>query len=79
MKIIRGAAQIAGGHPRREITLHTLSQSFTVNVWTERRDCPNPFSDDFDTSKAPPLKLPSETVMPQMLSKRNSVRLELHR
>lgn len=43
MKIIRGAAQIANRHARREITLHTLSQSFAVNIWAERLDRPNPF------------------------------------
>ena len=80
MKIIRGAAQIASGHPRREISLLTLSRSFQVNVWAERLNRPNPFSENFDSSKAPPQTLPSETVVvPQMLSKRNSVRLELHR
>jgi hypothetical protein len=36
MKIIRGAARIARFHPRRQITLHTLSQSFAEHVWAER-------------------------------------------
>ncbi len=79
MKIIRGAAQIASCHARREITLHTLSQSFAVNVWAERLDCPNPFSENFDSGEARPLKLPSETVViPPTPGKHRAVRLELH-
>lgn len=80
MKIIRGAAQIANRHARREITLHTLSQSFAVNIWAERLDRPNPFSENFNSEKAPSLKLPSETVIiPPTLGKHRAVRLELHR
>src|SRR5208337_5062511 len=42
MKIIRGAARIARCHPRREITLRTLSQSFREHVWIERLTEPDP-------------------------------------
>lgn len=63
MKIIRGAARIARRHPRRQITLDTLSQSFAANVWAERLDNPNPFLDEFDPDTAPRLKLPSETAI----------------
>jgi energy-coupling factor transporter ATP-binding protein EcfA2 len=62
MKIIRGAARIARSHPRREITLGTLAQSFREHVWGERLTGPNPFLENFDADKAPPLRLPSETV-----------------
>lgn len=58
MKIIRGAARIAVGHPRRQITLHTLSQSFAEHVWSERLNDPNPFLENFDAAKAPPPRLP---------------------
>ena len=79
MKIIRGAARIAMHHPRREITLRTLAQSFREHVWIERLNDPNPFLENFDVGKAPPLKLPSEigsAVSGQAC--RSSVRLELH-
>ena len=33
MKIIRGAARIARCHPRRQITLRTLSEAFAEHVW----------------------------------------------
>jgi energy-coupling factor transporter ATP-binding protein EcfA2 len=79
MKIIRGAARIAGCHPRREVTLQTLSQSFAVNIWAERLDAPNPFLEDFDPDKAPALRLPSETVIgPRTASRPQVARLELH-
>ena len=79
MKIIRGAARIARCHPRREITLRTLAQSFREHIWIERLSDPNPFLENFDTGKAPPLKLPSETAyaLPLYAARRN-VRLELH-
>lgn len=79
MKIIRGAARIAMHHPRREITLRTLAQSFREHVWIERLNDPNPFLENFDVGRAPPLKLPSEigsAVSGQAC--RSSVRLELH-
>jgi energy-coupling factor transporter ATP-binding protein EcfA2 len=58
MKIIRGAARIASSHPRRQITLHTLSQSFIEHVWSERLGDPNPFLESFDTARAQPPVLP---------------------
>ena len=79
MKIIRGAARIARCHPRREITLRTLAQSFQEHVWIERLTDPNPFVENFDGAKALPLKLPSETASaPSMHGGRSSVHLELH-
>ena len=38
MKIIRVAVRIARHHPRGQITLRTLSQSFAAHVWSERLD-----------------------------------------
>jgi len=79
MKIIRGAARIARCHPRREITLRTLAQSFHEHVWIERLTDPNPFVENFDADKAPPLKLPSETAgAPALHASGRSARLELH-
>jgi hypothetical protein len=79
MKIIRGATRIARCHPRREITLHTLAQSFEEHVWIERLSDRNPFLENFDAGKAPPLKLPNETVCALPLcAGRRSVRLEMH-
>ena len=79
MKIIRGAVRIASSHPRREITLQTLAQSFAVNVWAERLDNPNPFLENFDYDKAPPLTLPSaRTCVPNIPGNHRGVRLELH-
>jgi hypothetical protein len=78
MKIIRGAARIARDHPRRQITLQTLSQSFAEHVGSERLDDPNPFVETFDCDKAPPLTLPSaRTYVPRAAGHR-SVGLELH-
>ena len=71
MKIIRGAARIARCHPRREITLRTLAQSFREHVWIERLTEPNPFLENFDADKAPPLKLPSETACASPLHARH--------
>jgi hypothetical protein len=79
MKIIRGAARIARSHPRREITLRTLAQSFREHVWIERLTDPNPFLENFDADSAPPLKLPSETACaPPPHAYRRNVRPELH-
>jgi hypothetical protein len=79
MKIIRGAARIAHDHPRREITLRTLAQSFREHVWIERLTALNPFLESFATDKAPPLKLPSETLSaPPLYARLRSVPLELH-
>ncbi|MHB8656199.1 MAG: TniB family NTP-binding protein [Terriglobia bacterium] len=79
MKIIRGAARIARSHPRREITLRTLAQSFREHVWIERLTYSNPFLENFAADKAPPVQLPSETVCASPLYARHrSVRLELH-
>lgn len=62
MKIIRGAARIARSHPRREITLRTLAQSFREHVWIERLSDLNPFTENFDPENITPVKLPSETT-----------------
>ncbi len=80
MKIIRGAARLASSRPLREITLETLAQSYAVNVWAERLDCPNPFLDDFDPDKAPPVKIPSRTtaVDPRIHGRHYSTRVDLH-
>ena len=79
MKIIRGAARIARSHQSREITLRTLAQSFQEHVWMERPTDPNPFLDNFDASKAKPLKLPSETACaPPLHTRHRRVSLELH-
>jgi len=79
MKIIRGAARIARDHPRREITLGTLAQSFREHVWLERLSDSNPFLENFAADKAPLLKLPSETASASPLySRHRNVRLELH-
>jgi hypothetical protein len=80
MKIISGAARLASSQPRREITLETLAQSYAVNVWAERLDGPNPFLDNFDSDKAPPVKMPSgaTTGRPRIHGVRNATRVELH-
>ena len=79
MKIIRGAARIARCHPRRQITLGTLSASFAEHVWSERLDDPNPFTDRFDCGKAAPIKSPSApTCVPRDANAGRFVRLELH-
>ncbi len=80
MKIIRGAARLASSRPLREITLETLAQPYAVNVWAERLDCPNPFLDDFDPDKAPPVKIPSRTtaVDPRIHGRHYSTRVDLH-
>ena len=79
MKIIRGAARIAHCHPRRQITLRTLSQSFAEHVWSERLDDLNPFTENFDCDNAPPLTLPSaRTCVPHAAGESASVRVELH-
>ncbi len=79
MKIIRGAARIARSHPRRQITTRTLSQAFAEHVWAERLDDPNPFIENFDCDKAPPLTLPSaRTYISPAIGNNRGVRLELH-
>jgi len=79
MKIIRGAARIARCHPRRQITLRTLSESFAEHVWSERLDDPNPFIDRFDCDKAPPITLPSaRTCVSRAASTNPRPCLELH-
>ena len=79
MKIIRGAARIARSHPRRQITIRTLSQAFAEQVWAERLDDPNPFIENFDCDTAPPLTLPSaRTYIPPAIGNNRAVRLELH-
>ncbi len=79
MKIIRGAARLASSQPRREITLETLAQSYAVNVWAERLDGPNPFLDNFDPDKAPPVKLSSGSTTgdPRIHGRRKAIRVEL--
>lgn len=79
MKIIRGAARLACSHPRRQITLRTLSQAYAEHVWSERLTDPNPFAEKFDGEKAPPLALPSATSnIPPVVAYQRAVRLELH-
>jgi energy-coupling factor transporter ATP-binding protein EcfA2 len=80
MKIIRGAARIASSQPRQNITLQTLAQSYAVNVWAERLDDPNPFLENFDSVKAPPVKMPSRTstVDLRIHRRRKATRVELH-
>ena len=79
MKIVRGAARIARYHPRQQITIHTLSQAFAEHVWAERLDDPNPFTENFNCEKAPPLTLPStRTSIPHAMGGNRTARLELH-
>jgi hypothetical protein len=79
MRIIRGAARIACSHPRRQITLRTLFQSYSDHVWSERLSDPNPFGEKFDCENAPPIALPSATAcLPPGTGMRRGVRLELH-
>lgn len=79
MKIIRGAARIARSHPHRQISIRTLSQAFVEHVWAERLDDPNPFTENFDCDKAPPLTLPSaRTSISQAIGSNRGVRIELH-
>jgi energy-coupling factor transporter ATP-binding protein EcfA2 len=79
MKILRGAARIASCHPRRQITLCTLSHAFKEHVWAERLNDPNPFSEKFVCENAPPIALPSATVYASHgASNQRAVRLELH-
>jgi hypothetical protein len=78
MKIIRGAARIACSHPRQQITLRTLSQSYAEHVWSERLSDPNPFAENFDCEKAPPMALPSATAcIPPGAGIQRTVHLEL--
>jgi len=78
MKILRGATRIARDHPRRQITLRTLSQSYAEHVWSERLDDPNPFTENFDSHRAPPVTLPSaRTCASHVAGNRRSVRVEL--
>jgi len=78
MKIIRGATRIARYHPRQQITLRTLSQSFAEHVWSERLSDPNPFCENFDGDKAPQLTLPcTRTSIPKVPGTHRSVRVEL--
>jgi hypothetical protein len=63
----------------KQITLRTLSQAFAEHVWAERLDGPNPFAENFDCDKAPPLTLPSaRTLVPQAIGSNRGVRIELH-
>ena len=79
MKIIRGAARIARSHPRRQTTLRTLSQAFAEHVWAERLDDPNPFTENFDCDKAPPMTLPgARTFVPQTIGSNRGVGIQLH-
>ena len=79
MKIIRGATRIARCHPRRQITMLTLAQSFAEHVWAERLEDQNPFSNAFNWEEAPPLTLPSaRPLVPNTAAKNRRARLELH-
>ena len=79
MKIVRGAARIARDDPRRQITLRTLSQSYTEHVWSERLDDLNPFAENFDGGNAPPVILPSARIAPVGYGPNGrQARLELH-
>ncbi len=71
MKIIRGAARIATAHPKREITMRTLAESFAANVWSERLDDPNPFIDSFDPHKATPITTPGQMAWIPRVSAQN--------
>jgi energy-coupling factor transporter ATP-binding protein EcfA2 len=78
MKIIRGAVRLASTHPRRQVTLRTLSQSYAEYVWSDRLSDPNPFAENFDCEKAPPIALPSATAcLPSASPTSRAVRLEL--
>jgi hypothetical protein len=56
-----------------------FAQSFREHVWIERLTALNPFLESFATDKAPPLKLPSETLSaPPLYARLRSVPLELH-
>jgi hypothetical protein len=79
MKIVRGATRIARCHPRRQITLRTLSQAFAEQVWTERLGDPNPFTEKFSLDNAPPLALPSaSTCFVSAMGRNRRARIELH-
>jgi hypothetical protein len=78
MKIIRGAARIARLHLRRQITLHTLSQSFVEHVWAECLGDPNPFTEKLEMDKAPHLARRSEMTGVPRADRHSSSRLELH-
>ena len=79
MKIIRGAVRLASTHPRRQVTLRTLSQSYAGHVWSDRLSDPNPFAEKFNCEKAPPMALPSATAsIPSASTTSRAVRLELH-
>jgi hypothetical protein len=78
MKIIRGATRIARCHPRRQITLRTLSQSFAEHVWSERLDDPNPFLVNFDCAKAPAPTLPTARPCVPRAGNQRGVQLDLH-
>ncbi len=79
MKIVRGAARIAHYHPRKQITMRTLSQSFAEHVWSERLHVSNPFTDSFECDKAVPITPPCAAApAPHLVSTYNTGRLELH-
>jgi len=79
MKIIRGAARIARSHPRRQITLRTLAQSFREHVWSERLSDLNPFSENFDPENTAPLKLSrATTCAPPPYTRYQRASVELH-
>jgi hypothetical protein len=79
MKIIRGAVRIARCHPRQQITMRTLSQSFDEHVWSERLNDPNPFLEGFDRDKARPAVVPTAAIStPSGSVRRRGARLELH-
>jgi hypothetical protein len=77
MKIIRGAAQIAARRKDRKISLGVLSDSFAEHVWAERMGGPNPFAENFDSSTAPPVKVPGAEP-PQQITRHQRHLIELH-
>lgn len=79
MKIIRGAVRIARDHPGRQITLRTLSQSYSEHVWAERLGDPNPFADSFDGSIVRPVTSPTSRIAHLVYGTNGRrERLELH-
>jgi energy-coupling factor transporter ATP-binding protein EcfA2 len=79
MKIIRGAVRIARCHPREQIAMRTLSQSFAEHVWSERLKDQNPFLEHFDPAKArPPVLPPAATSTSVGPVRRRGARFELH-
>jgi hypothetical protein len=78
MKIIRGAARIAGLIPGARSRCEPWRNRFG-SMYIQRLDNPNPFLENFDADIAPPLKLRSETASPAPMNAwRSSAGRELH-